>query len=735
MSSLRLEASSPPVKDDQIAYASMNQDQNFYALLNKYYWTGSFENTDLFTSNYFAKYINQIILPGSSSSTEYENNIASFVNQVKTTGIVVDLPSNLSIKLFVNSYYQFGINPWYQINQPVNQVVIKMPDLVVEGISYPNQVDEAWGETLIYIVDGTPYSFPQTDDDLGFIVPPLIGIEVLADSTFTVNFETRTDATIPSQAVLSGSVAETPPTPTRLGHTFYGWTINPSTPEIVPGGQWPLTFWPHNTTITDNTTFYALWRKQVFNVTLALNGGSRIPGITGFSTNTLYVDYQNNVYNNNAGVDFDNMVYRSGYALDGWFTNASLTTPFNPETQITSNITIYAKWSKVYSAISDLPDTLGNPYSEGETGTATFSYVNGNFEAEIMYEGNAYNIQKLNAGFSSSSFLSNVASVSYYSIDGDKYLQFNYAGSPNVLLNATGQATNHWSGFGLWNLTKNQISITQRALVLTYINMDKSTRDAFAYMYMPTVVMDDLMSVSVVFNYRYLYPFGLYGKWQDGARVLERGVESLGGVPQDVLNLYSLSGVALGAGAIIPVLRWPLLITGGILFSVASYKAIDHLLTGAIEEIEPVSASQTFRLELNEYYTKLAGRPINVGTAQQVYKLYLGKFSALGSIDAEIDNDTYKYTEITWVTDGEVYSLTAPYLDQHSIINQGWLDRIEGHGELRLPNWVKSIIMIAITVIFIFGVVFKSNFFKNWRTIIPIGIVYAISMILISILI
>jgi uncharacterized repeat protein (TIGR02543 family) len=39
------------------------------------------------------------------------------------------------------------------------------------------------------------------------------------------------------------------------------------------------------------------------------------------------------------------MVYRTGYGLVGWYQDEALTIPFNSSTPLTSNITIYAKWS------------------------------------------------------------------------------------------------------------------------------------------------------------------------------------------------------------------------------------------------------------------------------------------------------------------------------------------------------------------------------------------------------
>lgn len=732
----------PPVEGDAVSYAEIDQSQNFYTYLNRKYWIGSRSSTDLYQTNYFARYINEIILPASSSSAEFTANVSAFVNQVKTIGIVVDLPSNLSIKLFVNAWYQASIDPWYEIAEPVSQVVIKMTDLVVEGVNYPDQVDEAWGKTLIYVVDGTPYEFHQVHEDYSdIIVPPLIGIEILSDETYTVSFVTRSDDVIPDQLVASGSTAETPAEPTRIGHSFYGWTTESWTPEIVPWiGSYHLptsTDWPHNTEITGDTVFYALWTRDSLNVNLVLNGGTKKKGIPYFSSglNILYVQYQGTVYTNMYEVDFDDMVERSGFELVGWYTNSSLTSPFNTDTIITSDITIYAKWSKVYAGVEDLPETEGNPYDVGLTGTATFTYLNNNFDSQISYDGEIYNIKFDGIVFSSASFLSNVSSVDYYSIDGDAYLQFNYNGSPNALLSTSSQLENNWSLFGIWNLTDNEITLTQRALVLTYLNMDKQTRDAYAYLYMPTVVMDDLISTSLVFNYRYLYPLGIKGKWQNASLFLERGVESISErVPQDILDIWTYSTAAMAVGAFIPVLRWPILAAGGIAINVANGMLLNHILTGSITEIEPVSADTVFRLRLNEYYSIAAGRPVNVGSSEQVYRLYLGKYSEIGSTDAEIDNSTYKYTEIVYVSDGEVITLTAPYIDQHSIIDKDWVERVEEHGELNLPSWVKSLVNIAVTIIFIYGLVFKSNLFKNWRIIIPISLIYAIAMILINVM-
>jgi uncharacterized repeat protein (TIGR02543 family) len=35
---------------------------------------------------------------------------------------------------------------------------------------------------------------------------------------------------------------------------------------------------------------------------------------------------------------------KEGYSFAGWFTDKALTKAFDPETRITSSITLYAKW-------------------------------------------------------------------------------------------------------------------------------------------------------------------------------------------------------------------------------------------------------------------------------------------------------------------------------------------------------------------------------------------------------
>lgn len=394
--------------------------------------------------------------------------------------------------------------------------------------------------------------------------------------------------------------------------------------------------------------------------------------------------------------------------------------------------------------VEDLPLTLGNPYQEGTTGVVSgweYQSESHTFVASIIY-GDIYDITIDNIEFSDSSFLDRVESIDYYTIDDERYLQLNFDGNDNVLLDYSGQFAQAWSGFSVWNITTNELMVIQKARVLTYINMDKQSRDAYAYMYMPTVLIDDLLSVEVVFDYRYQNIFGVYGSTYTGGARLTRDEQWFGdnydedgllarSVPQFAYNMLTLSAVALTTGAIASttgfgaIVGIPLLAAGGIMLAAADVSILNYMVNGAVDEILAVSPTVELRETINDHFSILEGEPIDIGDTGQLYRLYLGKFSKPLTIDAEIMNDTYKYTEITWITNGEVYTLTEPYMDQDSILDSDWVTRLEEH-ELTLPvfNGFPSWILAVISLIFAFVAIFKIHVIEHLERLIPLGIVY-----------
>lgn len=125
---------------------------------------------------------------------------------------------------------------------------------------------------------------------------------------------------IESQNIAVNSFASAPEKPVRDGYDFIGWYTTE---------EYDVLFDFAITPITENMTLYAKW-SQKFMVTYAANyaGGEDIKD-----------------YTTNGKADSGKRpAERTGYNFAGWYRDADCKEPFNFDTEITANTTIYAKW-------------------------------------------------------------------------------------------------------------------------------------------------------------------------------------------------------------------------------------------------------------------------------------------------------------------------------------------------------------------------------------------------------
>ena len=159
------------------------------------------------------------------------------------------------------------------------------------------------------------------------------GLEV-APAIYTVTFDSDGGSTITPQIVVSGGKAATPTAPTKTGHTFDGWysDSNLTTPYDFNSG-----------TITADTTIYAKWTVNSYNVTLNANGGTINNGnVTSYT------------YGTGATLPTaDDMSY-IGHAFKGWYEDSNFSG--NPVTEISTTATgaktYYAKWLSTDAGIT-----------------------------------------------------------------------------------------------------------------------------------------------------------------------------------------------------------------------------------------------------------------------------------------------------------------------------------------------------------------------------------------------
>ena len=152
-----------------------------------------------------------------------------------------------------------------------------------------------------------------------------VGTAAPAPTTYhTVRFYAN-NATYASQQVANGGYATEPTPPTRSGYTFAGWYLDSSTK------------YDFNTPVTSSFTLYAGWRQNtVTNYTVTFYNQGSV-----YTTQTVA---------SGSYATQPTSPTRSGYTFSGWYTSSALTTKYNFNTPVTSNLSLYAGWTQNQSS-------------------------------------------------------------------------------------------------------------------------------------------------------------------------------------------------------------------------------------------------------------------------------------------------------------------------------------------------------------------------------------------------
>ena len=148
---------------------------------------------------------------------------------------------------------------------------------------------------------------------------------------YTVTFDSNDGSAVsPITDVTSGTTITAPTAPTRTGYTFGGWYEDDNTFTDA----WNFA----SDIVTVNTTLYAKWTANVYNITYNLDGGTNDPANTATYTYATGLTLQNPT--------------KTGYTFGGWYDNASFTGSAITSISTTDigDKTLYAKWAIITSA-------------------------------------------------------------------------------------------------------------------------------------------------------------------------------------------------------------------------------------------------------------------------------------------------------------------------------------------------------------------------------------------------
>ncbi|WP_167434087.1 InlB B-repeat-containing protein [Paenibacillus silvae] len=214
--------------------------------------------------------------------------------------------------------------------------------------------------------------------------------------TYTVNFKSNGGSTVEDLTINEGAVATAPPAPTLDGYTFSGWY---SDMELT-------TAYGFTEVIMEALTLYAKWTKNSYKLSFNSDGGSTVssqsvedgeaamepdaPTREGYKFSGWYSDIDRTQayifttpmkaslslyakwtaiytvsFNSNDGSSVDNQTIengnhateptvptKDGYIFSGWYSDIDLTEAYSFTTSVTSNLTLYAKWTSNKHTVS-----------------------------------------------------------------------------------------------------------------------------------------------------------------------------------------------------------------------------------------------------------------------------------------------------------------------------------------------------------------------------------------------
>ena len=153
----------------------------------------------------------------------------------------------------------------------------------------------------------------------------LISIYDVPDyATVSVFFETNSDTVIYPESVKYGDTVTAPQTPIKTDYIFNGWFTDAECENAFD----------FNSSIKDELTLYAKWVMEVpgvYTVSFDMNGG-------------VFLNPRPVIADGKVEVPEKSSCRKIGYDFAGFYLDKQTTTPFDPDTPISDNLTLYAKW-------------------------------------------------------------------------------------------------------------------------------------------------------------------------------------------------------------------------------------------------------------------------------------------------------------------------------------------------------------------------------------------------------
>jgi len=413
-----------------------------------------------------------------------------------------------------------------------------------------------------------------------------------------------------------------------------------------------------------------------------------------------------------------------------------------------------------------LPLTSGNPTDPlgqwGEVEDYSFDEASSRLSFTVNYLDELYQVNPFSVS-ADTDFLRDAKKIFYYSDpetnDRILYVNFSEDDSTFLLKNASYDDVTIWKGEALWNLTKNEVHVTQTKTVYNYIPEVGDDGAVYSYFYMPEVPIDNLISVSANLSYQY-YDNGFLGIGGLKPRAAQSMVvtatkgETSAVNPTWVESTYrtmyigaAITGLVMATGWV-PIYGWGvaaafLLAGGGILKA-----ADDHeWFAKDVEQIQHVQPSSELVGNVNAYIREKSGDVDFNPSTDKLYKLHLATLTDGDSV--QVLGDESYVTQVVWETNGEVFVLSEDFIhdpgwdgpgtevpvDDDNLLDATWIWE-------QIKNLANDHPYIFLSVIAIFGFIIagiavsiQKSVKRNVKKLkSPVGLIVFVVVILIGVL-
>ncbi|ANY67551.1 hypothetical protein BBD42_14520 [Paenibacillus sp. BIHB 4019] len=175
---------------------------------------------------------------------------------------------------------------------------------------------------------------------------------------YTVSFETNGGSAVANQSIVHGETA-TVPNSNKDSYALEGWYIDADLTEV----------YDFKTPVTNHITLYAKWITGSYWITFDSNGGSSVGGERVPTGGKI---------SKPSGVYYAPRL--EGYVLAGWYSDSSLTNPYDFDTPVTADMTLYAKWvPSPWEAIGSPTGEYSPRYAIDSKGNIFVTYQQGSF--------------------------------------------------------------------------------------------------------------------------------------------------------------------------------------------------------------------------------------------------------------------------------------------------------------------------------------------------------------------